>query len=115
MAVIKSIFTGVESQDKILIKSCMRWRHAGASNMAVLEIPLLTGLSPELESLEKTISDREGNIKRFEVNGNRVVFYFDEISKVCKTCVTFKAIIEYNAGRVKSQAATVYDYYEPCK
>ena len=35
------------------MKICAKWNSQGDSNMAVLEIQLLTGYEPHLESLEK--------------------------------------------------------------
>lgn len=31
----------------------LRWLHAGSSNMAVLEVPLLSGFRADIESLER--------------------------------------------------------------
>jgi len=53
------------------------------------------------------------NVKRYEVNGRTVLFYFNEIPSTCRTCVRFIAVKEYDMGKVKPQPVKIYDYYEP--
>lgn len=50
-------FSNIENEptDKLEMEACMRWTYDGSSNMAVLEISLLTGLIPDTESLENVI------------------------------------------------------------
>ncbi|XP_023619079.1 C3 and PZP-like alpha-2-macroglobulin domain-containing protein 8, partial [Myotis lucifugus] len=38
---------------QVTLEVCTRWLHAGSSNMAVLEVPLLSGLRADIESLEQ--------------------------------------------------------------
>ncbi|MGH0168414.1 UNVERIFIED_CONTAM: hypothetical protein FKN15_054850 [Acipenser sinensis] len=42
---------------QVSLEACARWLHAGSSNMAVLEVPLLSGFRADLESLEKSEDD----------------------------------------------------------
>eukprot|EP00058_Branchiostoma_floridae_P001384 XP_002586872.1 hypothetical protein BRAFLDRAFT_101769 [Branchiostoma floridae] len=65
-----------------------RWLPPGASNMAVLEVSLLTGFEADIESLEK-------------------------IPSQCLTCVTFEAFRIFVVGKVQPMPVRVYDYYEP--
>ncbi|EPY88453.1 C3 and PZP-like, alpha-2-macroglobulin domain containing 8-like protein [Camelus ferus] len=77
---------------QVTLEVCTRWLHAGSSNMAVLEVPLLSGFRVDVESLEQLLLDKYITLKRYEVAGRRVLFYFDEISSRCLTCVRFRAI-----------------------
>ncbi|XP_048651313.1 C3 and PZP-like alpha-2-macroglobulin domain-containing protein 8, partial [Marmota marmota marmota] len=98
---------------KVMLEVCARWLHTGSSNMAVLEVPLLSGFRADIESLEQLLLDRHIGMKRYEVAGRRVLFYFDEIPSQCLTCVKFQALREYVVGRTSALPISVYDYYEP--
>ncbi|XP_078578004.1 C3 and PZP-like alpha-2-macroglobulin domain-containing protein 8 [Branchiostoma floridae x Branchiostoma japonicum] len=98
---------------KVTIEACARWLPPGASNMAVLEVSLLTGFEADIESLEKLLHDQQATVKRYEVDGRKVFFYFDEIPSQCLTCVTFEAFRIFVVGKVQPMPVRVYDYYEP--
>uniref|UniRef100_A0A480DIY3 C3 and PZP-like alpha-2-macroglobulin domain-containing protein 8 n=2 Tax=Sus scrofa TaxID=9823 RepID=A0A480DIY3_PIG len=98
---------------QVTLEVCTRWLHAGSSNMAVLEVPLLSGFRVDVESLEQLLLDRHFSLKRYEVAGRRVLFYFDEIPSQCLTCIRFRALREHVVGRTSALPISVYDYYEP--
>ncbi|XP_038157657.1 C3 and PZP-like alpha-2-macroglobulin domain-containing protein 8 [Cyprinodon tularosa] len=104
-------------QDKlnfhISLEVCARWLHSGSSNMAVIEVPMISGFRADFESLERLMMDKRVGLKRYEVNGRKVLFYFDEISSQCMTCVAFQAIREYIVGKMAPVPVKIYDYYEP--
>ncbi|XP_008051737.1 C3 and PZP-like alpha-2-macroglobulin domain-containing protein 8, partial [Carlito syrichta] len=64
---------------KVTLEVCTRWLHAGSSNMAVLEVPLLSGFRADVASLEQLLLDRHVEVKRYELAGRRALFYFDEV------------------------------------
>nr|XP_020636674.1 C3 and PZP-like alpha-2-macroglobulin domain-containing protein 8 [Pogona vitticeps] len=98
---------------KVVIETCTRWLHSGSSNMAVLEVPLFSGFQADLESLEQLLVNKQTGLKRYEVSGRKVLFYFDEIPSQCVTCVKFVAFREYIMGKTAPLPVRVYDYYEP--
>ncbi|KAM6962537.1 C3 and PZP-like alpha-2-macroglobulin domain-containing protein 8 [Aplochiton taeniatus] len=98
---------------RITLEACARWLHSGSSNMAVLDVPLLSGFRADVESLERLMMDKRVGLKRYEVDGRKVLFYFDEISSQCMTCVAFQAVREYIVGKTAPVPVKVYDYYEP--
>ncbi|XP_035141992.3 C3 and PZP-like alpha-2-macroglobulin domain-containing protein 8 isoform X1 [Callithrix jacchus] len=98
---------------KVMLEVCTRWLHPGSSNMAVLEVPLLSGFRADIESLEQLLLDKHMGMKRYEVAGRSVLFYFDEIPSRCLTCVRFRALRECVVGRTSALPVSVYDYYEP--
>lgn len=104
-------------QDKmdvhISLEVCARWLHSGSSNMAVMEVPMISGFRADVESLERVLMDKRVGLKRYEVNGRKVLFYFDEIPSQCMTCVAFQAIREYIVGKTAPVPVKIYDYYEP--
>ncbi|XP_076880650.1 C3 and PZP-like alpha-2-macroglobulin domain-containing protein 8 isoform X3 [Brachyhypopomus gauderio] len=98
---------------RLTLEACTRWLHPGSSNMAVLEIPLLSGFRADVESLERLLLDKRVGLKRYEMDGRKVLFYFDEIPSQCMTCVTFQSMREYVVGKTAPVPVKVYDYYEP--
>ncbi|XP_039723675.1 C3 and PZP-like alpha-2-macroglobulin domain-containing protein 8 isoform X2 [Pteropus medius] len=98
---------------QLTLEVCTRWLHAGSSNMAVLEVPLLSGFRVDMESLEQLLLDQHVELKRYEVAGRRVLFYFDEVPSRCLTCIGFRALREHVVGRTSALPVSVYDYYEP--
>ncbi|XP_069505312.1 C3 and PZP-like alpha-2-macroglobulin domain-containing protein 8 isoform X2 [Ambystoma mexicanum] len=98
---------------KVGLEACIRWLHSGSSNMVVLEVPLLSGFRPDIESLEQLLMNKQIGLKRYEVDGTKVLFYFDEIYSQCMTCVKFQAFREHIVGKTAPVPVKVYDYYEP--
>ncbi|XP_015280131.1 PREDICTED: C3 and PZP-like alpha-2-macroglobulin domain-containing protein 8 [Gekko japonicus] len=98
---------------KVAVEACVRWLHSGSSNMAVLEVPLLSGFQADIESLDQLLMNKQIGLKRYEVDGRKVLFYFDEIPSQCMTCVKFMAFREYIVGKTAPVPIKVYDYYEP--
>ncbi|XP_054751982.2 C3 and PZP-like alpha-2-macroglobulin domain-containing protein 8 isoform X1 [Lytechinus pictus] len=98
---------------RVSMEVCSRWLHAGSSNMAVVEVSLLTGFSADIESLERLILDRQNKLKRYEIDGRKVILYFDEMASQCLTCVTFHAWRNFVVGKMQPVPVKVYDYYEP--
>ncbi|XP_061594140.1 C3 and PZP-like alpha-2-macroglobulin domain-containing protein 8 [Cololabis saira] len=104
-------------QDKmdfnISLEVCARWLHSGSSNMAVIEVPMISGFRADVESLERVLMDKRVGLKRYELSGRKVLFYFDEIPSQCMTCVAFQAVREYIVGKTAPVPVKIYDYYEP--
>ncbi|XP_063770568.1 C3 and PZP-like alpha-2-macroglobulin domain-containing protein 8 isoform X2 [Pseudophryne corroboree] len=98
---------------KVTLEACARWLHSGASNMAVLELSLLSGFRADIESLEQLLLNKQIGLKRYEVEGRKVLFYFDEIPSQCMTCVQMQAFREYIVGKTAPVPVKIYDYYEP--
>ncbi|XP_013402650.1 C3 and PZP-like alpha-2-macroglobulin domain-containing protein 8 [Lingula anatina] len=103
----------VTGEMKVNIEACTKWLHAGSSNMAVVEASLLTGFTPERESLEKLLNHQHLRLKRYEIDGRKVLFYFDEIPNSCWTCINFEAYRSQVVGKTRPAPVRVYDYYEP--
>ncbi|XP_071524048.1 murinoglobulin-2-like isoform X2 [Panulirus ornatus] len=94
------------------ITVCTNYRLAdGESNMAVIEVDLITGYVPMKEDLLKVVRD-DVNIKKYEVDGSLVSFYIEELTNV-DTCVDFRVTREVEMENVKAGKVIVYDYYQP--
>ncbi|CAL4203230.1 unnamed protein product [Meganyctiphanes norvegica] len=82
----------------------------GESNMAIMELDLTTGFTPEIEYLDILLSMKL--IKRYEVDEGLVTLYFDSLS-ANPTCIKFKAVREVTVADAKAATLTLYDYYDP--
>lgn len=82
------------------------------SNMAVIEVNLVSGYIPEKADLKQIVGYGTGLLKRYEVDGNRVTFYIDEFSSE-DICVSFRIIREIDVEDVKPGTVKIYDYYQP--
>ncbi|CAJ0946495.1 unnamed protein product [Ranitomeya imitator] len=47
----------------------------------------------------KLLLNKQIGLKRYEVEGRKVLFYFDEIPSQCMTCVQMQAFREYIVGK----------------
>ncbi|OCU00808.1 hypothetical protein XELAEV_180065882mg, partial [Xenopus laevis] len=57
--------------------------------------------------------NKQIGLKRYEIDGRKVLFYFDEIPSQCLTCVKLQAFREYIVGKTAPVPVKIYDYYEP--
>ncbi|KAK4324552.1 hypothetical protein Pmani_004827 [Petrolisthes manimaculis] len=80
------------------------------SNMAVIEVDLISGYIPEKQDLERML--KYPHIKRYEVDGSKINFYMDELVAE-DLCVNFRVIRELDVEDVKPGTIIVYDYYQP--
>ncbi|XP_037800673.1 C3 and PZP-like alpha-2-macroglobulin domain-containing protein 8 [Penaeus monodon] len=85
----------------------------GASDMAVIEIRLVSGFVPPREGLETVVSGNSDAIKRYEVEGSKVIFYVNEFVTGKELCVGFGVVRDVEVEDSKPGTVLVYDYYEP--
>ncbi|XP_065672425.1 pregnancy zone protein isoform X2 [Hydra vulgaris] len=96
------------------IKVCAYYAGDGASNMAIIDIQMISGFEPNKESLDKARNNKVSNIKDIEARGKSVVFYFDKISS-SGTCIKFRIDQTAKVEKTKPAAIKVYDYYDTGK
>nr|XP_012138167.1 PREDICTED: murinoglobulin-1-like [Megachile rotundata] len=90
---------------------CARYKLAdGESNMALLEIGMISGYVPDRESLQSLLQPMS-RVKRFEENNDVVVIYFDKLFDE-KTCVSFTIIRENFVDYLEPANVILYDYYQ---
>ncbi|XP_071524144.1 alpha-2-macroglobulin-like isoform X2 [Panulirus ornatus] len=94
------------------ITACAAYRLPdGKSNMALIQVDLISGYIPEKEDLKKLVRD-DASIKRYEVDGSLVTFYMEELTDQ-DSCVNFRVIRAVDMEDVKAGVVTVSDYYQP--
>ena len=67
------------TRSPVTVGFCCRWAGAGSSNMTLLEVNLLTGYVADDVSIQRILDDPMSKVKRYEIDGRRVLFYFDEV------------------------------------
>ncbi|XP_031782380.1 alpha-1-macroglobulin isoform X1 [Nasonia vitripennis] len=81
------------------------------SNMAVLEIAMVSGFRPDRASLHDLLDEHATGVKRFEENDDTVAIYFDKLTAQ-KTCISFQAIRENVVDHAEPANIKLYDYYQ---
>ncbi|XP_018026231.1 alpha-2-macroglobulin isoform X3 [Hyalella azteca] len=113
LSVSTSIDYDAKKCDANKIKACASYLlNDLESNMAVIEVTLVSGYIPDKKDLKRIVGYGTGVIKRYEVDGSKVLFYIDQFSAQ-ETCVEFTAIREAEVENAKAGTVKVYDYYEP--
>ncbi|XP_011696887.1 PREDICTED: alpha-2-macroglobulin-like protein 1 isoform X2 [Wasmannia auropunctata] len=98
------------SGQKITI--CTRYKMAdGESNMALLEIGMVSGYVPDRTSLHSLLEDPATKVKRFEDDRGIVTIYFDKLMNQ-KTCISFTVTRENIVDRLEPANVKLYDYYQ---
>lgn len=83
----------------------------GESNMAVVELEMVSGFIPSKGSLKELEQDKGLGLKRWETANNKVVFYFDALDAT-ERCMSVTVQREQEVQDAKPAVAKVYDYYE---
>ncbi|XP_059479116.1 alpha-1-inhibitor 3-like [Neocloeon triangulifer] len=83
----------------------------GASNMAVLEVEMISGYEPDKISLEE-IKVHVPTFKRSDYEGGKVHLYFDSIDSSNPLNFGFVIVQRVRVENVKPAQIKLYDYYE---
>ncbi|KAJ7371501.1 endopeptidase inhibitor [Desmophyllum pertusum] len=86
-----------------------KWLREDTSNMAVIDVKLVSGYEVDEDSLDRLMNKPKLGLKRYEMEGQHVILYFDEIDKVS---FSFKIYQSTMVKKTKPASVTVYDYYE---
>lgn len=98
------------SMQKITV--CARYKMADEeSNMALLEIGMISGYVPDRTSLHSLLENPDTKVKRFEDDQDLVTIYFDKLTGQ-KTCISFTVTRENIVDRLEPANVKLYDYYQ---
>eukprot|EP00112_Aurelia_sp_Birch-Aquarium-sp1_P000397 Seg1036.8 transcript_id=Seg1036.8/GoldUCD/mRNA.D3Y31 product="alpha-2-macroglobulin-like protein 1" protein_id=Seg1036.8/GoldUCD/D3Y31 len=92
------------------VKVCASYSGKGASNMALIDVKMVSGFEPVTKHLDKILQSTTNDLlKDYEFEENKLTLYFEKIES--KTCLTFP--IEQTADIInrKEAYAKIYDYY----
>ncbi|XP_035221468.1 alpha-2-macroglobulin-like protein 1, partial [Stegodyphus dumicola] len=95
------------------IHICVRYMNNNeTSNMVVVAVKMVSGFLPRETSLDELKSDPSIQLKGYDVEGNLVNLYFNELTDICK-CFSFGIKQAYQVKNVQPATVKVYDYYQP--
>ncbi|KAI4492500.1 hypothetical protein M0804_002291 [Polistes exclamans] len=105
-----AIFVDECSMQRITV--CARYKMADEeSNMALLEIGMISGYVPDRSSLHSLLEVPSTKVKRFEDDHNIVTIYFDKLIGQ-KTCISFNVMRENIVDKLEPANVKLYDYYQ---
>ncbi|XP_067001260.2 alpha-2-macroglobulin-like protein 1 [Anabrus simplex] len=94
------------------LELCIRYKLPGQnSNMAVLEVNMVSGYAPDRSSLYKLAQERGTNLKRWEEEKEAVNFYFEELTNK-RQCIGFLVMQETEVENPSYATVKLYDYYQ---
>ncbi|XP_066471507.1 complement C4-like [Tiliqua scincoides] len=105
-----------QPQRDVTYKVCY-WRQPGArvSGMVIADITLLSGFQPDKDDLDKLKDLSDQYISHWELQGRRLLLYFDSVPATGRECVEFGARQVVSVGKLQPASASLYDFYEPDK
>mgnify|MGYP002803887076 FL=1 len=100
-----------------------KWLKKGVSNMAIVDVKLVSGFTVNEKALQAKLngsksidftahnsSNSEAILKRYEIDGQNVILYFDEIKSIRFTLDIIQSTL---IKKTKPGVVRIYDYYEP--
>ncbi|KAG8441481.1 hypothetical protein GDO86_007009 [Hymenochirus boettgeri] len=113
---VVSIPDGAKSTMSIEI--CTRFLKNIDATMSVIDVSMMTGFSPDVDSLDKLMNGVDRYISKYEINQGAnekgtLILYVDKISHTEEECVKFYTHQFFEVGLIQPASVTVYDYYTP--
>ncbi|XP_057303118.1 alpha-1-macroglobulin-like [Hydractinia symbiolongicarpus] len=96
------------------IKICGSYMKSGKSNMALIDVNMVSGFEPIVSELDMIMQSTSAPFSYFEFNDGVLSFYFDDLDQ-SSTCVTFKVEQVAEVEGRKPAAVKLYDYYDTDK
>ncbi|XP_031755349.1 complement C3 [Xenopus tropicalis] len=102
----------------VSVEVCARYLKDSDATMSIMDISMMTGFSPDTDSVNKLMKGADKYISKYEINKGAtergtIILYLDKISHTEPECVKFYAHQYFVVGLVQPASVTVYDYYTP--
>ncbi|KAL3865687.1 hypothetical protein ACJMK2_043051 [Sinanodonta woodiana] len=98
-----------------ILKVCTSYTGpGGSSNMALVEVKMLSGWIPDINSLQKLLKNEDIGLKKYELDEKHpdiVSFYFEKLNRNI-LCFAFNILLEVEVKNQQAAMARVFDYYE---
>ncbi|XP_065060460.1 alpha-1-macroglobulin-like [Rhopilema esculentum] len=92
------------------IKICASYYGKGGSNMALIEVKMVSGFEPVNEHLDQILQSTSNNLlKDYEVEDGKLSLYFEKIES--KTCLPVLVEQTVDVTERKKAHVVIYDYY----
>ncbi|XP_077186912.1 complement C4-B-like [Paroedura picta] len=108
---------GPDQQRRDVTYNLCIWRQPGAriSGMVIADITMLSGFQPDQDDLDKLRDLADQYISHWEIQGQRLLLYFDTVPGSGQECISFGAKQLVPVGKLQPTSASLYDFYEPEK
>ncbi|XP_036420920.1 complement C4-B [Colossoma macropomum] len=101
-----------KKESTLVYTVCAGLKNGNSSGMVVVDISLLSGLTPNIQDLEDNVKGTERYIDHYDFHHNKVFLYFHKLTEE-RDCLRFRVEQIVPVGLVQPAAAVVYDYYSP--
>ncbi|XP_043550883.1 complement C3-like [Chiloscyllium plagiosum] len=106
-----------DALNSLLITVCAQYRGDADSSMAIADISMLTGFSPDLADLDLLQNGVDTYISRFELDKalsaqGSLIIYLDSVSHLEETCFGFKVHQFFKVGLIQPASVKIYEYYD---
>ncbi|KAM3924658.1 A.superbus venom factor 1-like [Leptodactylus fuscus] len=114
----KSVGASEGSSRTSAVEICVRHLKDNDATMSILDISMMTGFVPDIESLNKMNRGVDKYISKYEFNKEAadkgtLRIYLDKISHKQDECIKFNVQQIYSVGRIQPGSVTVYEYNAP--
>ncbi|KAG8573855.1 hypothetical protein GDO81_008882 [Engystomops pustulosus] len=98
------------------IEICARHLKNTDATMSIIDVSMMTGFAPDVESLNKLMKGVDKYITKYEINKEAtdkgsLIIYLDKISHKREECIKFNVKQIFKVGLIQPASVTVYDYY----
>jgi len=95
------------------IQVCTKYTgEGGVSNMAIVEVKMVSGWAAQRPSLDKLLTDNVAQLQRYEIDPNGAVqLYFEPLDRT-QRCMDIDIEQEFDVADAKPAVVTTYDYYK---
>ncbi|XP_069804276.1 venom factor-like [Dendropsophus ebraccatus] len=102
----------------ISLEICARHLKDIDATMSILDVSMMTGFAPDVQSLDRLAKGVDKYISKFEYNKlatdkGSLIIYLNKISHKEPECIKFNVHQIFNVGLIQPASVTVYDYYAP--
>ncbi|XP_072005882.1 venom factor-like isoform X2 [Engystomops pustulosus] len=100
------------------VEICTRYLKDRDATLSILEVSMMTGFTPDFDSLNKLKREADRYISHFEINNKDnkngpLIIYLDKISHRKDECIKFNVHQIFKVNLIQQGSVTVYDYYSP--
>ncbi|KAG8550514.1 hypothetical protein GDO81_024587 [Engystomops pustulosus] len=100
------------------VEICTRHLNNKDATMSILDISMMTGFAPDVESLNRLMKGVDKYISKYDINKGAaekgsLIIYLDKISHKKDECIKFHIHQIFKVGLIQPASVTVYDYYTP--
>ncbi|XP_041473602.1 CD109 antigen-like isoform X2 [Lytechinus variegatus] len=100
--------------DSVELEACARYTGNEGTGMAIMDIGIPSGFYAEENRLQNAI-DEVASATKYEISGQSVIIYLDEIFADSTTCITAHARRSEVVAETKPSMYQVYRYYAPAQ